>query len=128
MALSRIESSSGVNPPSIRRNNPTRFIMFDLRTSAGDSSSRGKGKSKGLMWCSEVKEILKFELSVSAKKIIGIPEIKEYIDWRITFNDCKELMKKNTRNYAKRQLTWFRADKRIKWVENADEVLSRVKV
>ncbi|MDD5081357.1 MAG: tRNA (adenosine(37)-N6)-dimethylallyltransferase MiaA [Candidatus Omnitrophica bacterium] len=76
----------------------------------------------------EVKEILKFELSVSAKKIIGIPEIKEYIDWRITFNDCKELMKKNTRNYAKRQLTWFRADKRIKWVENADEVLSRVKV
>ena len=34
--------------------------MWERKTSAGDSSSRATGSSKGLMWCSEVSEMLKY--------------------------------------------------------------------
>ena len=59
MALSTMESSSGVRPPNIMRKSPTKLTMFERKTSAGDSSSRAIGKSNGLMWCSEVSDILK---------------------------------------------------------------------
>ena len=59
IARSTIASSSGVRPPSIIRKSPTRLIMFDRSTSALASSSRGVGRSNGLMWCSELREILK---------------------------------------------------------------------
>ena len=36
-------------------------------------------------------------------------------------NEVADLIKKNTRNYAKRQMTWFRKDKRIHWIENEKE-------
>src|SRR3989338_7308251 len=54
-----MESSSGVNPPSIIRNNPTRLIMLDRKMSSGLSSVPGTGKSNGFTWFSEVKDILK---------------------------------------------------------------------
>ncbi len=46
---------------------------------------------------------------------IGYKETISYIDGEISFEEAKELLKKNTRNYAKRQLTWFRRNHEIKW-------------
>ncbi len=46
---------------------------------------------------------------------IGYREILGYIDNKYTLDEAKELLKKNTRNYAKRQLTWFRKNENIKW-------------
>jgi hypothetical protein len=57
--MSIIASSSGVSPPSIILKRPTRLMMLDLKTSSGFSSSLGVGKSKGLIWFGEAKEILK---------------------------------------------------------------------
>jgi tRNA dimethylallyltransferase len=71
--------------------------------------------SQGLL--GEVKKLLEFKLSKTARYAIGINEIKGYLDGRYDLEEAKRLMKKNTRNYAKRQLTWFRKDKRIEWVE-----------
>src|SRR3989344_592612 len=59
MARSMTASSSGVRPPNMMRNNPTRGMMLLRRTSPGFSSSRGIARSKGLMWCSLESEILK---------------------------------------------------------------------
>lgn len=70
---------------------------------------------KGLL--SEVRELLKLKLSKTASCAIGIKELKAYYEGLLSLEEAKELMKKNTRNYAKRQLTWFRKDKRIQWVE-----------
>lgn len=39
---------------------------------------------------------------------IGYKEINDYLNGLITFEDAKEVIKKRTRNYAKRQMTWFR--------------------
>ena len=46
---------------------------------------------------------------------IGYREIIQFLDGIISLNEAKELLKKNTRNYAKRQLTWFRKNQNIKW-------------
>jgi tRNA dimethylallyltransferase len=65
----------------------------------------------------EVKGLLKFSLSNTAEKIIGIKEVSGYLKGEYNIEQAKELMKKNTRNFAKRQLTWFRPDKRINWLD-----------
>lgn len=46
---------------------------------------------------------------------IGYREMMLYLDGALSLNEAKELLKKNTRNYAKRQLTWFRKNQNIKW-------------
>lgn len=46
---------------------------------------------------------------------IGYKEIIQYLDGIMPLEESVELLKKNTRNYAKRQLTWFRRNSDIKW-------------
>lgn len=48
---------------------------------------------------------------------IGYQEILEYLDGKISLEAAVEKIKQNTRHYAKRQLTWFRRNKLIKWME-----------
>ncbi len=46
---------------------------------------------------------------------IGYREVIKYIDGEMTLDESIELLKQNTRKYAKRQLTWFRRNNEIKW-------------
>jgi len=71
----------------------------------------------------EVKSLLSHNLSVTAEKIIGIKEIAGFLNREYNIETAKELMRKNTRHLAKRQMTWFRADKRIIWLD-ADTLTS----
>ena len=57
----------------------------------------------------EVKELLnKYELSLTAKAAIGYKEVIDYLDGKYSLEECVELIKKRTRNYAKRQVTFFK--------------------
>lgn len=69
---------------------------------------------RGLL--NEVRELLKLKLSRTAFCSIGIKELKGYLEGLYSLDETRELIKKNTRNFAKRQLTWFRKDKRIEWI------------
>lgn len=46
---------------------------------------------------------------------IGYQEIIDYLDNKVSLEDAVNKLKQNTRNYAKRQLTWFRKNQAIKW-------------
>lgn len=46
---------------------------------------------------------------------IGYQEVIAYLDGIISLDEAKDKLKQNTRNYAKRQLTWFRKNENIKW-------------
>lgn len=70
---------------------------------------------KGLV--REVKKLLKSRLSRTASSAIGIRELKAYFEGRHSLEEAKRLIKLNTRRYAKRQLSWFRRDKRIRWID-----------
>ncbi|MFC1806859.1 tRNA (adenosine(37)-N6)-dimethylallyltransferase MiaA [Candidatus Omnitrophota bacterium] len=56
-------------------------------------------------------------LSVTAKKALGYVEVFDYLDSKMSLTQAKKLIKRNTRHFAKRQLSWFRNDDRIIWVD-----------
>lgn len=65
----------------------------------------------------EVKSILKsgYDKKLNSLNTVGYKEIIQYLENEISLNRAVELIKRNTRRYAKRQMTWFNADKRIEW-------------
>lgn len=58
---------------------------------------------------------------LNALQTVGYRELFDYFDGRVTFDQAVELIKRNTRRYAKRQLTWFRRDPEIRWFGPADD-------
>lgn len=64
----------------------------------------------------EVKNLLeKYSKDDFWMKSIWYKEVCDYISWEITLEEAKELVKKNSRNYAKRQLTWFNKYDKYTW-------------
>lgn len=57
----------------------------------------------------------------SLLKTIGYQEFIDYFEEKISYEQCIEKIKQNTRRYAKRQLTWFRRNEDIKWFDIRNE-------
>ncbi len=53
----------------------------------------------------------------TASAAIGYKELKPYLDGNISLEEAVDSLKKATRHYAKRQLTWFRRDEYVNWIE-----------
>jgi len=72
---------------------------------------------KGLM--EETKQLLSkgYNFSLPAFSAIGYREMKDYLEGKLTLEIALNKIKKASRNFAKRQMTWFKKDKRIKWVK-----------
>ena len=72
----------------------------------------------------EIKGLLnKYELSTTAKAAIGYKEVIDYLDNKCSLEECKELIKKRTRNYAKRQVTFFKHQLPCKEYASKEELL-----
>jgi tRNA dimethylallyltransferase len=71
----------------------------------------------------EVRGLLEkgYSRGVNALNTVGYKEVFDFIDRKIAKEEMIRLIKQNTRRFAKRQLTWFRADKRIRWIPVNDE-------
>ena len=67
----------------------------------------------------EVKNILEmgYDKNLNSLNTVGYKEIIQHLDGMISLERAIELIKRNTRHYAKRQMTWFRKDERIHWFE-----------
>lgn len=59
-------------------------------------------------------------LKLNSLNTVGVKEVFRYLNNEISKDDMIESIKQNTRRYAKRQMTWFNADKRIQWVKVSD--------
>ena len=66
----------------------------------------------------EVKKLVKKYGWITSLKTIGYQEWKDFFEKKINKNKVEELINQNTLNFAKRQMTWFKRDKRIHWVKN----------
>jgi tRNA dimethylallyltransferase len=53
----------------------------------------------------------------NALKTVGYRELFPFLDGEISLEEAIEKIKVNSRRYAKRQITWFKRDKEIKWFE-----------
>ncbi len=58
-----------------------------------------------------------FADALTARQAIGYQEVLDYLDGRCTLDEAREHIKLRSRRYAKRQLTWFRRDPRIVWID-----------
>ncbi|MEI9808810.1 MAG: tRNA (adenosine(37)-N6)-dimethylallyltransferase MiaA [Bacteroidota bacterium] len=76
----------------------------------------GRMMEAGLL--EEVKSLIPFK-QLNALQTVGYSEIFDHLDGKITLAQAVADIKTNTRQYAKRQMTWFRRDKEIKWVSTA---------
>lgn len=68
----------------------------------------------------ETEKLSSSHLSISAQHLIGLKEMREHIEGKYDLDTAVELIKKNTRHFAKRQMTWFNKEKRIQWIDVDD--------
>jgi tRNA dimethylallyltransferase len=65
---------------------------------------------------------------LNALQTVGYKELFEYFDNTLSLEQAIEKIKINTRHYAKRQLTWFKKDRDIKWCDvNFEKILQQIK-
>ena len=70
-----------------------------------------------------------YDRNLNSQKSVGYREAHEFIDGDLSYENMIRLIKQRSRNYAKRQLTWFRKDSRIQWIHwdrssSAEKVLN----
>ena len=64
----------------------------------------------------EAKGLMRQKLSLTASQALGYKEIFAFLRGECDTEEAKRLVKRDTRRYAKRQITWFKADKRMEWI------------
>ena len=70
----------------------------------------------------EVRDIVKkYDKFPTAMQGLGYKEVVEYFDKKLTMDEMIQKIKQETRRYAKRQLTWFRKNKSIVWIDGLDD-------
>ena len=75
---------------------------------------------KGLV--KEVRHLIKrgYNQDLLSMQGLGYREVLEYLNGHYGLDEAKALIKKNTRHFAKRQMTWFNKDSRTNWIEISD--------
>lgn len=63
----------------------------------------------------EVESLRRYR-DLTALQTVGYSEIFDYLDGKTTLNQAVELIQRNSRHYAKRQLTWWKKDRSIEWI------------
>jgi tRNA dimethylallyltransferase len=84
--------------------------------------------ASGLM--EEVKWLLDqgYSSTLKSMRSIGYRHMADYLERRMPWDETVQLFKRDTRRYAKRQLTWFRVDPEILWVEPGEIDVMRKKI
>ncbi len=59
---------------------------------------------------------------------LGYKELFAYLDGEITLENAKELIKRDTRHFAKRQLTWFKRERGVIWVDKVEYQFDETKI
>ncbi|MFO0764560.1 MAG: tRNA (adenosine(37)-N6)-dimethylallyltransferase MiaA [Patescibacteria group bacterium] len=77
-------------------------------------------------WMQEVRGLLTKDIpfDVPAWSSIGYPELRQVLEGKLTESEAKRQIQLATWHYAKRQLTWFKRDQRIKWLATDKEAIN----
>ncbi|MGH1364537.1 MAG: tRNA (adenosine(37)-N6)-dimethylallyltransferase MiaA [Calditrichia bacterium] len=122
--------ASGKSISEIRKENrdpaPFKWTKFSLIMDRELLYRRTNRRVKNMLkdgLVDEVKAVLEMGYSsdLNALNSVGYKEVIQYLNGTIDLDKCEELIKRNTRRYAKRQLTWLRADKSQNWVSVTPE-------
>ena len=95
------------------------FVLNDKRELLYERINKRVDKMIQLGLVEEVSSLLDKGLNSSYNSMqgIGYKEIVEYLDGKCSLDEAVDNIKKNTRHFAKRQLTWFRREENVNWIE-----------
>ena len=124
-------TQSEQNRKAMEQESPYRFLCFGLTAENRDFLYDRINLRVDLMMeaglLDEVRS-LGSQCSRTARQAIGYRQFEPFLTGECSLAEAVERVKKESRNYAKRQLTWFRRDKRIQWhsidVEDFDNILN----
>jgi tRNA dimethylallyltransferase len=99
-----------------------KFIQFALTWPREELYQNINQRSKDMLkngMIDETKKVLKMGYGEKSPgfQSVGYRYIISYLNGEINYETLEELLSRDTRHYAKRQLTWFRGDTRINWIE-----------
>jgi len=114
-----------------RRPLPYRVLQIGLDVPRDELYRRIERRVKDMVRDGLVEEVTKlreqFGDEAPGLSAIGYSEIVEHLRGGTDIDEAVELIIQHTRNYAKRQLTWFKRDKGIQWITTPDEARSLIK-
>lgn len=131
--------TTGKRISSLRANIPERefdFIQFGLLIDRPLLYKRINSRVDEMIDKGLIDEVKKLRERYDYKKInslntVGIKEVYKYLEGEYDYETAIKMLKQNTRRYAKRQMTWFRKDKRIHWIkaeetDSAEEIAEKI--
>ncbi|MDR3237518.1 MAG: tRNA (adenosine(37)-N6)-dimethylallyltransferase MiaA, partial [Spirochaetia bacterium] len=91
--------------------------LYDERESLNDRINERVDAMIASGFADEVKNLreMGYTPELKSMKSIGYAELNRFLDGLMDFKDAVDAIKKETRHYAKRQMTWFRRNKKINW-------------
>lgn len=101
------------------------LVMFGLTMERGKLYRRIEQRVDKMIAAGLVEEVQRLldrglSIELSSMRGLGYKEIVSHLIGELSLEQAVELLKRNTRRFAKRQLTWFRRDERIKWLDLDD--------
>ena len=114
-----------------KKERPFRMVKIGLNREREELYNRinlrvDKMMEEGLL--EEVKSLIS-KRNVNALNTVGYKELFDYLDGRWTLDEAIERIKGNTRRYARKQLTWYKRDKDMRWFhpDNVEEIMNYLK-
>lgn len=95
------------------------YVFYRKRQNLYDRINKRVDTMINLGWIDEVNNLknMGYSKDLPSMKAIGYGEIYDYIEGKMDLDKTIQKIKKRTRNFAKRQLTWFRHMQNVEWVD-----------
>lgn len=97
------------------------FIIIGLTCERANLHQRINMRVDQMLEAGLVDEVKQFNRDYSSQKAIGYKEIHQYLAGEISLERSAELIKRNTRRFAKRQYTWFNNKMDVHWYDVEDK-------
>jgi tRNA dimethylallyltransferase len=102
-----------------RRCGPYDLVVFGIEWDRAELFARATQRvhreiDAGLV--DEVRRVLAAGLSRTARQALGVKEMVEHVEGRASLDDAAAALVRNTKRFVRRQLSWFKADPRVRWV------------
>jgi tRNA dimethylallyltransferase len=113
------------------RENPYDSLLIGISHSRNELYKRIEERVDGMIrndLIGEVETLLKWNYGPELKSMqsLGYKEITQHILGNVSLKDAISLLKRNTRRYAKRQLTWFNKDGQVNWLTDKNSMIERI--
>ena len=116
------EPISGHNERERQKESPYNFAYFVLNQDRDRLYERIDRRVDAMLEAGLVDEVKALKEAGCTRDMVsmqglGYKEILDYLDGRIDYEEAVRVLKRDTRHFAKRQLTWFRRERDVTWIE-----------